>query len=402
MADLGDIGGEQGRKERVPVPLVAVEEELSGKGLPLPHGAVHHEAGEVRQGQERDVLRLPEEGQDLLGPLLLRDRLAADGEGRGFRRRGGGLRRPEAQLLDELAELQPQEEGVCLGRGGLEAVLLRVEGQGGIRHDGSQPVGPAGRVLPLRQLSDGGGLGLDVRELSVEGIDAAVLLDEVHGGLLPDAGDAGDVVGGVPHQGLEVDHVDGVKAVLVPEGLRGHVLGGGLAHPGGDQLHFGMVRDELQGVLVSRHHHAVPVPGLAFAGDGADEVVGLPALQLVAGDAQGVQDLLHHRDLDPELLRHRLAGGLVAHLRLVAEGGGMEVKGDAEGVGLLLLPQAEEGREEAEDRVGIEPIPGGERADAVKRPVEDAVAVDDHELHGMPPFLPAKLDKRPGSADLII
>ena len=143
-----------------------------------------------------------------------------------------------------------------------------------------------------------------------------------------------------------------------------------------------MLRDELQGVLVSRHHHAVPILGLALAGDGTDEVVCLPALQLVAGDAQGVQDLLHHRDLDPELLRHGFAGGLVALLRLVAEGRRVEVEGDAESVGLLLLPQAEEGGEEAEDRVGIEPIPGGEGADAVKRPVEDAVAVDDHELHG--------------------
>ena len=187
--------------------------------------------------------------------------------------------------------------------------------------------------------------------------------------------------------------MDGVKAVLGLEGLGGHIPGGGLPHPGGDQLHLGTLRDELEGILVPRHHHAVPILGLALAGDGADEVIGLPALQLIAGDPQGVQDLLQNRDLDPELLRHGLAGGFIALLRLVAESGGVKIKGDTESVGLLLLPQTQKGGEKAEDRVGIEPIPGGEGADAVESPVEDTVAVDDHEFHGVPPFLPPKWTK---------
>ena len=63
----------------------------------------------------------------------------------------------------------------------------------------------------------------------------------------------------VPHQGLQVDHVDGGEAVLLPEGgLRGHILGGGLPHAGGHQLHHGVVGDELEGVLVAGDHHAVP------------------------------------------------------------------------------------------------------------------------------------------------
>ena len=37
---------------------------------------------------------------------------------------------------------------------------------------------------------------------------------------------------------------------------------------------------------------------------------------------------------------------------------------------------------EAEDGVGVEPVPCGEGADAVVGPIQDAVSVDDHELHG--------------------
>ena len=36
-----------------------------------------------------------------------------------------------------------------------------------------------------------------------------------------------------------------------------------------------------------------------LAGDGADQVVGLPALQLIAGNVQGVQHLFQHRHLHP-------------------------------------------------------------------------------------------------------
>ena len=38
--------------------------------------------------------------------------------------------------------------------------------------------------------------------------------------------------------------------------------------------------------------------------------------------------------------------------------------------------------EKSEDGVGVKPVPCGERTDAVIGPIQDAVAVDDHELHG--------------------
>ena len=136
--------------------------------------------------------------------------------------------------------------------------------------------------------------------------------------------------------------MDGIKAVLLPEGQLGHVFGGGLPHAGGDELHLGLLRDKLERVLVSRHHHAVPARRFALAGDGTQPVVGLPALRFVPGDVQRIQHLFEYRNLHPQFLRHRFAGGLIVRVRLVAEGGGVEVKGDAHRVGLLLVSKTQE------------------------------------------------------------
>ena len=48
-----------------------------------------------------------------------------------------------------------------------------------------RPVGVPGGFLPRRQLFQRRGLGLHVRHCGVQGVDAAVFLNEVHGGLLP-------------------------------------------------------------------------------------------------------------------------------------------------------------------------------------------------------------------------
>ena len=379
VRDLFDVSGEQRPQQGVPVPLIPAEKQLRGDGGICPGLTVHHDPGEVRQSQQGHIVRPAPEVQQFF--RLLRCCHLFHRHGifhRLFHRRS---RRRQAEFLDELGELQLQKQRVRVRAGLAPQIVLRPEVQGRVGDDGGQPVGLPGALLPLCQFFDGGGLGVDVRHPGVEVIDALILLDEVHGGLLPDAGDAGDVVGAVPHQGLQVDHVDGGEAVLLPEGRLRHVTGHGLPHAGGHQLHHGVVGDELQAVLVAGDHHAVPAVRLAPAGDGADQVVGLPALLLIAGNVQGVQYLFQHRHLDLELLRHGLAGGLVGLRRLVAEGGGVDVKGDAQGVRRLLPLQPEEGGEEAEDGVGVESVPCGEGADAVVGPVENAVAVDDHELH---------------------
>ena len=66
----------------------------------------------------------------------------------------------------------------------------------------------------------------------------------------------------------------------------------------------------------------------------------------------------------------------------MAERGGVKVKGDAEGVGFLLFPQPQQRGKKTEHRVSVQSVPGSQGPDAVIGPVQNAVAVDDHELHG--------------------
>ena len=66
----------------------------------------------------------------------------------------------------------------------------------------------------------------------------------------------------------------------------------------------------------------------------------------------------------------------------MAEGGLPAVEGYAQGLRVFLVQQALEGGDEAVYRVGIQPLPGGQGADAVIGAVQYTVAVQDHELHG--------------------
>ena len=114
-----------------------------------------------------------------------------------------------------------------------------------------------------------------------------------------------------------------------------------------------MVGNELQAVLIAGHHHTLPALRLALAGDGTDQVVRLITCHLIAGDVHGVQHLFQHRHLHRQLFRHPLALGLVVLVCLMAEGGLAPVKGDAQRLRLLLLRQALQGGQKAENGMGI-------------------------------------------------
>ena len=360
-----DVTRKQRREQRLPVSLVAVGIELR-RARAVRRFALDRERRQIRQRIDRHaVCRAPEREEFLR--LRRREKLL---------RRGGAVRLllrlrrgAQAVSVDELLELQLQEQVVELGPKRAADVLRWVKRERRVRHDRCQPVAVARGVLAGLQLADGGGLGLDVGEKAVDLVDAAVALHERHGRLFAHAGDAGDVVGRVTHEGLEVDHVDRGEAVLLAERPGRHILCRGLAHAGGDELDLCVLRDELETVLVSRHDDAVPARRLAAAADGADEIVGLVAGEVVLGNVHGGEHLLQIRQLHGQL-------------RLVAERRLAPIERHAQPLGLLLVEQTLQRREKAVYRVGIEPVARRERADAVKRTVDDAVAVQNHQLHG--------------------
>jgi hypothetical protein len=83
--------------------------------------------------------------------------------------------------------------------------------------------------------------------------------------------------------------------------------------------HLDPAADQLHQVLVGRDDRHPP-PGLArLAGQRGDDVVGLEALQFLAGDVEGPRRLAGQRDLRAQILGHLVAVGLVEVVKVVAE-----------------------------------------------------------------------------------
>ena len=382
VADLFDIGRKERAQECVPVAFIAAEIELGGENTAVPRIALDDHAREVGQREERDVLRFAEKREQLVRARFRAHDLSRHGEV--LRRFGGGVAggRLEAVFFDELCELELHKERIERIRRGLAQVFLRGEFERRVGDDGCKIKALAGALFPLGELFDDVRLCLDIRQQTVDLVDALIFPDERRRCLFPHAGNAGDVVARVAHQRLEVDDVDGREAVAFEKRLRRHVLRRGLAHARGDELDGRVLGDELERVLVSRGDDAVPALFFALARDRADEVVRFKADELIAGDVHRVEHVLQIGDLHGEFLGHGMARGLVALVFQVTEGRLAAVEGDAERLGLFLIHKAREHREKAEDRVGEKTVARRERTNAVIGAVDDGVAVKHHQFHG--------------------
>ena len=211
-------------------------------------------------------------------------------------------------------------------------------------------------------------------------------MEQGQGGFLPHPRNPGDVVRGISHQGLQVHHLGRGKAVGRPKRAGVHLLGGGLSHAGGNQFHVGMVRDQLQGVLVPRGHPAVPTSGLAPAGDGADQVIRLPAGQLIAGDVHGIQHLFQHRHLHRQLLGHSLPLGLVVCVGQVPEGGLLPVKGHTHPVRVHFFLHPPQDIQKSKNGMGGKPLPVVQGVHSKKGPVHNGIPVNHQQFHPVTSF----------------
>ena len=162
-----------------------------------------------------------------------------------------------------------------------------------------------------------------------------VLRDEFLRGLRADAGDAGDVVGGVAHEAEDV--ADLVAGLDLPLGEDlGHAEDfRAVAHAAG-AIDFDALVDELAEILVGRDHERDEILRAGFPREGADDVVGLVAVELERGEIEGADEALDVGDGAAEVLGHFLALRLVGGELDVAGGGRGGVEDDGEMGGLLL------------------------------------------------------------------
>ena len=143
---------------------------------------------------------------------------------------------------------------------------------------------------------------LDLAGARQQRLEVAVFDDELRRGLDADARHARHVVGGIADQRLHLDHLVRRHAELLDHlgDADAAVLHGVVEHH--------RVADELHQVLVGRHDGG---RRLGLAGEpriGRDQVVGLEAVLLQAGDVEGVHRLADQRELRNEVVRRARSG----------------------------------------------------------------------------------------------
>ena len=140
-------------------------------------------------------------------------------------------------------------------------------------------------------------------------LERAVLRDQLAGGLVADAGNTRDVVGGVALQPDEVRHLLGRDAVPGLDALGRvdvHVGDAARRHHQADVL-----AAELERVAVGRDDARLDPLGVGARRERRDHVVGLPALELEVPVAERLDDRPEVRELLAEQVRHRPAALLV-------------------------------------------------------------------------------------------
>ncbi len=233
------------------------------------------------------------------------------------------------------------------------------------------------RVEVLAQLL--ADLALDLVGPGDQLVEGAELVDPLGGGLLADAGDAGQVVGRVAAQGREVGVLAGGDAVLLGDLLRG--VAGQLGDALGRVEHGDVLGDELERVPVAGDDVDVEAGRLGGGGQGGDDVVRLEALGGEPRHVHRVEQLADQPDLAAELVRGLGPVGLVVGELDRAEGLAGEVEGDREVGGRLVPDGVGEHRGEAVHRVGRLAGGGVEvlHGQRVERPVGHGVPVEQHQ-----------------------
>ena len=394
MTCFFDLGTEKSTQELV-VALQPVSQEHRRQSV-LPLTVLHAHTVQVGQRKAGHILPASEQLQQFLHAGTVGNDLALAGSLKHcfVLCLTLTLRCSQAVLVNQFGELQLQKQLIeCRPIDRLPLVLFCRKLDGRIGSDGGQIVGHSGALIALLQFLDNARLGrrtgshLRCGHIGVEQVDGAIALHKGHRRLFSHALNTRDVVRGIAHQGLQVDDVNGIKAVLLPERFRCHIFGCGASHTGRHQLNGGLICDQLQGILVSGDHHRFPPLLAVHAGDGSQQVVRLPAIQLVHGDVHGRQHFLQNGHLAGQFLGHPLAGGLISLVSQVAEGRRLSVKGDTQRVRLHLIQQFVENIQKSKNGVGGLTVPGSQiLADTIKRPVYDGISIQSHQFHNR--FLP--------------
>ena len=261
--------------------------------------------------------------------------------------------------------------------GAARDLRLEVELDGDVVDDRGELLGEPRGVGELGQVL----LALGARDLvdaREHGLEVAEALQQVRGGLVADARDAGDVVARVALEADEVGDQLRRDAVAVDHALAVVDLRVGDAARGGHDPHA--LADQLVGVAVAGHDHHGDLALLRLLDERGDHVVGLEALD---GDVAVPERLDQRAQVRPLQLQEI---GPARALRLVVGGELLAARQAGvphhDGRHLAVIGEdLHEHRREAEDRVRRAPVRGRDRlGEREERAIGERVPVDQEQL----------------------
>ena len=204
-------------------------------------------------------------------------------------------------------------------------------------------------------------------EGGVHRIEVAVVLQQVDGCFRANPAHAGDVVGAVTGEGLEVHHLVGHHAELAEHPFFADqcwatAFGVGAAtHV--EHRDVAAVIHQLEQVAVSRKDPHAPSRVGRSVRQGSQHIVGFVARCHAEGELQvRFEDLLQLFEVLEEHLRGHIPVGLVVGVRLVAEGGLGCVEGDGNALWLQGFAVVQQGFEKAVGHAGGPAVFGGQTA----------------------------------------
>ena len=264
--------------------------------------------------------------------------------------RGGRCNAVQPKARDQRVDLQFLQKAHGLGFVALAhgiGALGRVDG--GIGADGAKGVAQLGHLAAFQQMFPLFGLDELIVDVLVHAFQRAKVLHKGQGGLFTNALHARNIIRSIAHQALHLNELSGLDAVFFLNGVHVHRHRLAASHDSGGKQHSGGVTDQLQAVPVSRSKEAVVLSGGAGSGQRAKNIIRFPAFGGDGAVAEVCQKFLEHRHLLGQLFGHAMAGGLVAIVHFVAEGGSLQVKGNSHLVGFALLEQGEQDIQKAID-----------------------------------------------------
>ncbi len=198
----------------------------------------------------------------------------------------------------------------------------------------------------------------------------AVFQNQLRRGLDADPGNAGHIIGRIACQCLHIDNL-----------VRRHAeLGLHLGKAEFLQLHRvqhgNAVIDQLHQVFVGRDDSDLGALGPRLFGVGGDQVVGLIALQLDAGQVEGADGLADQVELRDQFFRRRRAVRLIFRIDVRAERLAAGVENDGDVVGIGVLQQLHQHGAEAVDGVDRRAIGPRHRRQGMEGTEDKAGAID--------------------------